>query len=194
MKRVALEQVAEVIRGTPLDRKARTDDGIPVYGLDNLSERDTDLPPCIPESDLPRSAHRLREDDVVIALIGHVGRAKRIRQEQAGAVLDRECAALRLQPGTNPITPGWLLVWLNSSDFRNQIEPRQRGATMQRVRADELRTLQIPLVPPERQTEATSELANFEAALLVASQQVEILEELRDTTIDLRVYAGMGDQ
>jgi restriction endonuclease S subunit len=194
MKRVALEQVAEVIRGTPLDRKARTDEGIPVYGLDNLSERNADLPPCIPESDIPRSAHRLREDDVVIALIGQVGRAKRMGQAHAGAVLDRECAALRLQPGDNPITPGWLMVWLNSSDFRSQIEPRQRGATMQRVRADELRTLQVPLAPLERQTEATSELANFEAALGGAEQQILILKRLRDTTIDLRVYAGMDDR
>jgi hypothetical protein len=194
MKRIALEQVAEIIRGTPLDRKVRTEEGVLVYGLDDLSERDSDLPPCIPEPELPRSARRLREGDVVIALIGQVGRAKLIGQERAGAVLDRECAALRLQPGTNPITPGWLRVWLNSSDFRNQVEPRQRGATMQRVRAGELGTLQVPLASLDRQAEAGSELSLFDAALLLAGQQVEILKELRDTTIDLRVYAGMHDR
>ena len=191
MSRIALDQVVEIIRGTPLDRKARADTGVLVFGLDDLSERETDLPPYIPEAALPRSTHRLRDRDLVIALVGEIGRVAFIGKEQEGAVLDRECAALRLYPGNNPVTPEWLHVWMHSRDFRIQIEPRQRGATMQRVRADDLLTLQLPLASKDYQLEAAHELNEYDEALCLAERQVEILREMRDNTVDLRVYAGM---
>ena len=187
MNRVLLDEVAIVVPGLSIDRKRRSHDGLSVIGLDQLSGREPEVPPFIRLEDLPRGGHDpLEKGDVVLPLIGRLDRALQVTAAQAGAILDRECAAVRVREGV-PVTSAWLYLWARSSDYRLQMEWRLSGV-IPRVRARDIRLLKVPIVSLPEQEAAVVRVARLDAAVESAQRTSTVLTRLRDIEVDLRVY------
>ena len=189
-RQAILGDVAEIFPGRSIDRKHRTNDGVAVFGLDQVAGRPLELPPCIDESALPKRVTRLRAGDVVLALVGRTGRAALIGPHYDGAVLDRECAAIRVHDPAGAVTAGWLHLWARSGDCRTQMDAHTTGATIPRVPVSAVRRFTLPLVSREEQQAATSRLDNLEAALVATRDTFELLERLLAVETDLAVYAA----
>ena len=189
-----LGDVAEISPGTSIDRKRRTDAGVAVFGLDQVAGRPLELPPCIAESDLPKRTTRLRQGDVVLALVGRTGRAALVGPEYDGAVLDRECAALRVHDSAGVVTPEWLHLWARSRDCRTQMDAHTTGATIPRVPISAVRRFTLPLVSHQEQLAAAARLDDLEAALVASRDTVELLEQLLAIETDLAVYAAKATE
>ncbi len=184
-QRISLDAIADVHAGTSIDRKQRAEAGIPVFGFDQLAGRRGDLPPCIPPDVLPARATRLRTGDVVIATIGKAGRSAVIGTEYEDAVLDRECAVIRLRDPDGPITAEWLHLWVRSSDARAQMNAKAAGSTIPRIPVRQLRELQVPVPQREVQLRSTRQLRRLDTALAATCDTLAILEQLQRTEIDL---------
>jgi hypothetical protein len=189
MNRVLLDSVASVLPGLSIDRKRRSHDGLPVIGLDQLSGREPEALPFIRLEDLPRGGYDpLEKGDVVLPLIGRLDRVLQVTGGQAGAILDRECAAVRLREDV-PVTSDWLYLWARSSDCRLQMEWRLSGV-IPRVRARDIRLLQVPIVGVHEQEAAVARVARLDAAVESAHRASAVLTRLRDIEVDLRVFEG----
>lgn len=186
--RLPLGDVADVRSGTSIDRKRRTDTGVPVYGLDQVAGRPSDLPPCAPEHALPSRTTRLRAGDVVLALVGRAGRSAVVGPEHEGAALDRECAVIRLHDTDGPVSSEWLQLWIRSSDCRDQMEAQTTGSTIPRVPAHAVRELQLPVTAREDQLRAHEGVERLDAAVNATRRTLAVLEQLRIAEVDLRVY------
>jgi hypothetical protein len=193
-RQAILADVAEVSPGSSIDRKRRTHDGVAIFGLDQVAGRPLELPPCIDESNLPKRTTRLRAGDVVLALVGRTGRAALVGPDYDGAVLDRECAALRVHDPAGLVTPEWLHLWVRSGDCRTQMDTHTTGVAIPRVPISAVRRFTLPLVPREEQQAAATRLHDLEAALVATHDTFELLEQLLAVETDLAVYAATATE
>jgi hypothetical protein len=193
-RQAILGDVAEIFPGTSIDRKRRKHDGVAIFGLDQVAGRPLELPPCIDESDLPKRVTRLRGGDVVLALVGRTGRAALVGPQYDGAVLDRECAAIRVHDPAGVVTAEWLHLWAGSGDCRTQMEAHTTGSTIPRVPVSALRRFTLPLVSREEQQAAAARLRDLEAALVASKGAFELLEQLLAVETDLAVYAARATE
>ena len=53
-----------------------------------------------------------------------------------------------VRPGTNSVSPRWLMWWINTPQFRTQILARQAGTTRKRISRKNLAAIEFP-IPPE---------------------------------------------
>jgi restriction endonuclease S subunit len=125
----------------------------------------------------------LEEGDVVVALLGRIGAAALISTQTSGAVLGRECVALRI--ATPDIRPAWLCEWFGSDEFRAQAAQHVSGTTMPRLPVKALSQFAISPAPVEDQA-ALEELANrFDVAIATTTKTLEDLQSLRAAEMQL---------
>jgi hypothetical protein len=190
-ERIRLDAVADVRLGNVFDKPASPDTVAPpprVFGLAEFQYTARAKPRFVTLMEDDPPPIELRRGDVVIGLTGrHVGDTVLIGKRFDGAVLARDCAAIRLTPGV-PLISKWLYAWTRTQDYRGQVEREVVGATIQRLTPRALRGLSVPLFSLEDQAGLAEVAAAFDAALDAAKQTVAQLEVLRDRKLDLDLY------
>lgn len=177
-EQLPINEVATLLRGiTP----AKTVDGlepVPFFGLTEITAHGRVSRAPEPMLDLS-DAVRLQDGDIVVALMGNLGAAAVVRGAAAGAVLGRECAALRLRLAT-PVMPEWVALALASEPMKAHIATLASGATMPRLPIRALGELLLPVPPVEYQRQITGRLARLDKAITAQQDLVAALGKLRD--------------
>jgi len=154
------------------------------FGLEEISHGGVISRYIEPELDLRRAVY-LEHGDVVLALLGNIGAAAVVSDAAAGAILGRECAALRLRPGEPRITPQWLRLALGASPFRLHARAMATGTTMPRLSSRALGEMTIPVPPSEVQRDLVDRMAKFDDAIEAQRTLLNSLVALRGAEIEL---------
>jgi restriction endonuclease S subunit len=185
-------EIAEVLRGATPAKRVETDleepKGIPFFGLHEITDGGTTHRSLEPSVSTERAVI-LRRGDVVVALLGAIGTAAIVSEETDGAVLGRECAALRLRSGEDRLTPEWLHLAFESWPVRERARAMATGQTMPRLTPKALGELVIPTPPLKVQAKLIDRIARFDEAIKWQEDLLTTLRELRGWEIELAVSA-----
>ena len=192
--RTTLGDVATLMRGTVPAKP--TDTGVPFFGLAEITSGGGGTQRFVSRDQIGDKSVKLETDDVVVALLGNVGRTSLVKTNHVGAVLGRECVALR---STGPTVSGaWLSAWTKSNDFETQVERNTSGTTMPRLNVKTLATFTLPVPTDDAQGRAEQErvagmAASFEKSLRSASELLNLLQDLERAEFEIlfaRIAAG----
>ncbi len=178
-----LGDIAAVIRGTAPAKPTYQDAGRPFFGISEISAGGATPERFVAAEDVPRGAHHLARGDVAVALMSNIGASALITARHAGAVLGRECAALR--PRTSDISGPWLYVWTQSADFQQQAERHVSGTTMPKLSLKSISDFTLPVPDLSTQLEVQVVLDDFDGAISKAGQVLTELTELRRIELEL---------
>jgi restriction endonuclease S subunit len=178
---VRLGDVVNVLPGRVPAKTTEHSNGARFFGIAEISGR---LPRTVePGIDLSRATY-LRSGDVVVALLGDLGKSALVDDRSDGAALGRECAALRISD-REALLPAWLYAWTQSPHFKAQVAERASGTVMRRINTRALPDFRLPLPELPYQRELEAEVSRYDAALIAAKDMIRTLEDLRAATSSL---------
>jgi hypothetical protein len=159
-------------------------DGPRFFGIAEISARDA-VPPrhVAADTDLENPVI-LAEGDVVVALLGKIGDATVINGTAAGAVLGRECVALRVTAPAD-LRPVWLCEWMSSEEFRFQVAQHTTGTTMARLPVRALENFTVTVPPLDDQVRVEELARRFDGAIAATASTLRDLETLRAAEVQL---------
>jgi restriction endonuclease S subunit len=160
------------------------------FGIAEISARGRSAPRYIERgTEQLDDAAILEEGDVVISLLGNIGDATIIESGAAGAVLGRECAALRVT-AQDVLRPAWLSAWTASDEFRSQVARDTSGTTMPRLSPRALENFTVTVPSLVRQLEVDGLVRRFDAAIATTATTLQQLEALRVAELQLAMAKG----
>lgn len=166
------------------DNRREEQEAVPLVDVRTVSRSSRTPERLIAAADAT-GTERLRPGDVAIALIGQPGAGLIIDEALAGAVLARDCVALRVDPGHPLISRGWLHAWVQSEHFKRQVEARTRGSGIRRVSRRDLAMMRVPIPAGDFQDRTGEGIAAIEGQLQEALDRVSDLERLRAIAVEL---------
>jgi hypothetical protein len=172
---VRLGDVAKVLQGRVPAKTIEHGAGPRFFGIAEISGH----PPRVVEPGVDLSqATSLQKEDVVVALLGDLGKSAIVDDSGDGAVLGRECAALRV---SNPdrLLPSWVFSWTQSPHFKAQVTEHASGSVMRRVKARALADFLLPLPTLSYQRELEEEVSRYDTVLTATRELIQTLEDLR---------------
>lgn len=182
-ERYQLHSVADVLRGT-IPATDFEDHGTErFFGISEIGLSGQGPVRRVTVAKEDTKAVRLEKGDVALVLIGRIGTSTLVGDTDSGAVLGRECVALR---GASPaVLPEWLYAWTRSPDFVDQALRYAKGRTITRLGTRDLRSFTIPIPAVERQQEMVETLTRFQAAIRAASGTLADLKRLEELELTL---------
>lgn len=180
---VRLGDLATTLQGRVPARTTDDQDGQRFFGMAEISGHQPRV--VEPQIDLSGALY-LEPGDVVVALLGEVGKSAMVDRRSVGAVLGRECAVLRVT-AEDRVLSAWLYAWTQSPHFKTQIAQHVSGATMPRVSVRALKEFVLPLPPLPQQHELADRIDVLNAILAAMTQMVRDLEDLRGAELQLAV-------
>ncbi|MGH9169723.1 MAG: restriction endonuclease subunit S [Acidimicrobiales bacterium] len=181
-----LGDVARILKGTQPTNTVDKPSGPRFFGVAEISaDGGGPVRYTAKDADLARAV-LLQDGDVAIALLGGRGHVALVGSGQAGAVLGRECAVLRVVD-SNRLVPAWLYAWVTSQEFRTAALATARGATMPRLNVRALEELEVALPSREAQQETAALIARFDSAISATLSALTELKDLRRIEIDIAV-------
>lgn len=94
----------------------------------------------MPKSDFDRlSKYALRKNDILVSVVGTLGNAAIIEEQDIPAIFSCKSTVLR----TTSVNPFYLLTYLNSSYGRSLLLRKERGAVQKGLNLDDLKTLEV---------------------------------------------------
>jgi restriction endonuclease S subunit len=179
-----LGDLTRALRGRVPANTVPDPDGPRFFGIAEISARGRSAPRYVERSSSVEDAVILIGGDVVVALLGNIGDATLVDDINAGAVLGRECVALRV---TSPdaLRPAWLCAWMSSEEFRSQVAQNTSGTTMPRLSTKALADFTMAVPPLEKQVEIEELVGRFDAAIATTATTLQQLEALRIAELQL---------
>jgi hypothetical protein len=178
-----LRSVADVFRGTVPASEFNDDGTERFFGMTEIGRAGQGPVRRVTLSEDNKGAVRLMEGDVAVVLMGRIGSSTLIDAEAAGAILGRECVALRAS--SPDVLPVWLYAWTQSPDFADQARRYAKGTTMPRLGTRDLLGFDIPLPAIDQQRKITETLNRFQAAKKATSETLANLEQLEQLELTL---------
>jgi hypothetical protein len=177
-----------VLQGRASAKTIDGGEGSRIYGIAEISGH----PPRSIEQGTDRgSPVHVQCGDVVMALAGDPGRSAVIDDRAAGAVLARECAALRVT-ATDRLLPQWLHAWAESQDFQRQVAQHASGGTAPRINIGILAEFTVPLPSLSSQHELAAKIYHFETVLRATTELLRNLQDLRAAESRLAVAKAVA--
>ncbi len=186
----ALEEVTEIYLGARGAERELMDQGTLLIGIREVSGDGACPPRYVAKESALRQVVEIQENDVVIALRGSTGRSILATSEHAGAVLDHGCALIR--PTSSQVTVSWIYLWMQSTQFQDQVTRSTTGVTMPILSMRALRELRVPIPMVEQLGEAEQLVGVFGDALDRVTALQSDLTELRQLEVELLVAHDCG--
>ena len=185
-----LESVATVLGGLAPPRFKESENGVPVFGMAEVSAGASFQPRRVDPDELESHSVRLQAEDIVVALAGDAMRSRLVTPLHEGSVLGRECAVVR--PFSPELTSVWTYIWMQSTAFREQVSRHTGGTTLPRLSLRALQTFKIPVPQLEDQHRAAELLQELDDAIVSVDAVSSQLKELRELRLDLFVADVRG--
>ncbi len=126
----------------------------------------------------------LREGDIILAIVGTIGKLAVVPRELEGANITQSSARLRPPPG---LAPGFLEMCLASPQLVAQFDKMKFGVAVQRLNLAHVRALQVPMPPPDEQRRIVEKLSHLQDRSRRAREALEavppLLEKLRQSIL-----------
>lgn len=127
----------------------------------------------------------LQLGDLVISSLGPKRRVLMVNELADGAILGRECLAVRLPSNRKYFTPKFLMAWMKTDDFVRQVDALTTGMTMPRLTQRSLEDVQVPWLTPKHQELVTAIADKFDTATAALRSTLAQVEELEGIELDL---------
>lgn len=129
--------------------------------------------------------YALRENDIVIARRGEIGRCAVVARDQAGWICGTGCFVIRPSENTNP---HFLSHLLRSRPYREQLQQCSERATMPSISNEDLASLNVRLPPLSHQRRLLEMLSSLSVQThrleLLYQHKLEALEMLKKSILD----------
>jgi hypothetical protein len=181
-----LGDLVRTLRGQVPANTISEPDGPRFFGIAEISARGRGEPRYVDPDVEVRNPVTLDEGDVVVALLSNTGDATMIGADAAGAILGRECVALRIT-APNVVLPAWLCAWMDSEECRFQVSLHTTGTAMSRLPVKALENFTVTVPPMAQQVEVDELLRRFDAAIRETAMTLQHLEHLRATELELAI-------
>lgn len=138
----------------------------------------------LPDDDGPEPTY-LQLGDLVISSLNPKRRVLMVNELADGAILGRECLAVRLEGSFQPVTPKFLMAWMKTDDFVRQADALTTGTTMPRLSQRSLEEVQVPLLTPKHQELVAAIAYKFDTATAALRSTLAQVEELEGIELEL---------
>ncbi len=136
------------------------------------------------EVDAEYERSRLRGGEVLVSVVGTIGRVAVVPEEAAGANIAR--AVARIVP--NATTPGWLASWFASTMMQHQLNLDARAVARKTLNIDTLKRCPVPVGAWREMVESDARIARFERFARDVQRQIEDARHA-NTTLDRALLA-----
>lgn len=174
-ERKTLGEVLEIQNGYAFSSKDYTDSGYFVMRIGNVQNGYISLsdPKFIkPATNENLQKFVLSEGDILVSLTGNVGRVGVIKKEHLPAALNQRVARIAINK-SSPATREFLLFFLYSDWFREELLGAGHGAAQQNVSTKDLIEIQLPIPPLSEQQRIVGILDQAFAAIAIAKANAE---------------------
>jgi len=169
-------------------------DGVPFVRPTEMRDDGIDIPAlhrCSPDVAAKYSRSVLRRDDIVLAIVGTIGKVAVVPEALEGANITQ--SAVRIRP-TQGIPPRYLAYALMSPQLRAQFKAAEFGNAVRRLNVADVRALRIPLAPPSQRTSVVAKLDALRARSRRAKDALDAVPALLDRLRQSILAAGFrGD-
>ena len=186
-QRIPLNKFAKVLKGTTPAPQVSSIEGLLFVGQSEVSSGGNALlrrMQVLPDEDSPEPTY-LQLGDLVISSLDSKRRVLMVSELADGAVLGRECLAVRLESNWQPVMPTFLMAWMKSDDFRRQADALATGTTMPRLAQRSLEAVQVPLLMPKHQEQVAAIAYKFDTATAALRSTLAQVEELEGIELEL---------
>jgi restriction endonuclease S subunit len=180
-----LADLVDLLRGRVPANTVSEPEGPRFFGIAEITARGHAAPRYVEyDPDVVDDAVVLQDGDIAMSLMSNIGDAALIDTSSEGAVLGRECVALRVTR-PNVILPAWLSAWTASEEFKSQVALHTTGTTMARLGLKPLSgfTITVPAIETQRPVEGL--VRRFDRAIATTTATLTDLQHLRDAEIQL---------
>lgn len=159
--------------GSALLKEELVSQGIPFLGIDNVhvEKFDRDYKRFVtPEKFFDLRRYAVRPDDLMITIMGTVGRCCLVPKDIGDALSSKHTWAISLD--SDKYSPYLAMLQVNYSDWvLRHFSKDQQGGTMSAIRSDTIRSTRLPVPPREEQTA-------IESIILELSERLEEEESI----------------
>ena len=193
-QRIPLNKFTTILRGVTPAPKEEIGEGLPFIGQMELGHGGAQPLRMVryqSQADEVEPTY-LRANDLVIAAMDSKRRVYMVPESAEGAVLGRECLAVRVESTWHPVSAHYLLAWMNTADFRRQADAMAAGIAMPRLTQKSLGSLEVPLADSARQDRIVNLSMQFGKAIGDLRTTLAQVEELE--SIELEIAFGDDDE
>lgn len=184
--KVSLGQLTtEVIRGVAVRTPERSDtEAVEVINIKDIIEGridTTSLEKRVVTSARRGEDKRIQEGDLVVAIRGHQFKVGVIDEPASKHLITSNLVALRLDQ--HRVLPEVLAAYLNGPEGQYVLTANSKGTTIPAISQKELLSIEVPLLPIERQRHIKDYLQSTENYLVTLRAEEEAIRKIRDYAI-----------
>lgn len=184
--KISLGQLTtDVIRGVAVRTPERSDiEAVEVINIKDITEGridTTSLEKRIVTSAKRGEDKRIQEGDLVVAIRGSQFKAGVIDEPASKYLITSNLVALRLDQ--HRVLPEVLAAYLNGPEGQYVLMANSKGTTIPAISQKELLSIEVPLLPIERQRHIKDYLQSTEDYLAALRAEEEAVRKIRDYTI-----------
>lgn len=195
-QRIPLNKFAKVLKGTTPAPQVSSIEGLLFVGQSEVSSGGNaprKRVQVLLDDDSPEPTY-LQLGDLVISSLDSKRRVLMIGELADGAVLGRECLAVRLENSWRPVMPTFLMAWMKTDDFLRQADALTTGTTMPRLAQRSLEVVQVPLLTPMHQERVAAIAHKFDAATAALRSTLAQVDELEGIELELAFLEGSDEE
>lgn len=170
--------------------------GFKIYGQENVIKSDFSLGYKYLDEDKfnELSKYELIEGDIVITMMGTTGKCQTVPFLKERGLMDSHLIRIRVNP--NKISSTYFTILINDSySIYNNIKIESKGSIMEGLNSSIIKSLILPLPPPEEQTPIAHYLdrktAEIDALIADKKRLLELYEEEKTAIINQAVSKGL---
>lgn len=179
MNRVPIGSFASVKSGFAFKSRDWEDTGIPVVKIKNVKAGYVDLEGCSyisEETAATASEFRLRYDDILISMTGHIGEVARVRSYQP-MMLNQRVGRFTIHD-LNRVEPLYLFYCLQEEEIKQLMVAHAYGAAQPNISPTLIQKQEVPLPVIESQRKIASILSAYDDLIENNTRRIAILEEM----------------
>jgi type I restriction enzyme S subunit len=152
--------------------------GVPMLrtiDLDDIGLSGTKILRVDPDIESRHPRTRLRGGEVLVSVMGTVGRSAVVPPAWSSWNVNRALAVVRLG---DELEPAFFHYWLQSPDTQVRLQTERKGTVQQRVNLRDLRELKVPVPPLDEQRQIVAHLRSQDALISTHRSELARLERL----------------
>lgn len=182
--------------GSALKLEDMVEDGIRVYGQENVIKRDFTLGKRFISQEKydDMKIYTVEAGDILVTMMGTSGKCQVVPENASLGIIDSHLLKLRVNSKIQPEL--FRLLVDEAQEIKNQISKQGKGSIMHGLNSSIVKELEFPLPSLEEQTQILSflnhEIVNIDTLIAKQEKLIELLKEKRQAVISHVVTKGLN--